>query len=87
MLPEIPGPALIIHDKCDDISAFEDTQDAVRACSTVRLHTTTWLGHKHILTEDTVVDLALAFLEVHLDNQPFKEMTFDKTMGESISVQ
>ena len=55
-------PLLVIHDRDDRETAWQDGSDIASRWPNAELHTTTGLGHNRILRDASVVDLTVRFL-------------------------
>lgn len=67
LLKALVQPVLIIHDRDDDLTPYADAAAAAGAHATIRLHATTGLGHKRILSETSTVDAAVRYI---IERQP-----------------
>ena len=56
LLNEINSRVLIVHDKNDPTIPYVDSKELSNEFENIELHTTAGLGHKRILTEESVVD-------------------------------
>lgn len=56
LLHEINSRVLIVHDKNDPTIPYIHSKELANEFENIELHTTEGLGHKRILTEDSVVD-------------------------------
>ncbi len=54
---------LIVHDREDRTVPYEDSEEVSKKCSNVTLHTTEGLGHKRVLTDRFVLDLAVSYFD------------------------
>jgi pimeloyl-ACP methyl ester carboxylesterase len=62
LLEGIDSKILIVHDREDPTVPYVDSQAVSNRLENVSLHTTEGLGHKRILTDESVVDLAVDYL-------------------------
>ena len=63
LVRELPGLALIIHDRDDTEVPFAHGEEIVGAWAGSRLETTTGLGHRALLRDPAVIGRTVAFLE------------------------
>jgi hypothetical protein len=56
LLTEIHSEILIVHDKHDPTIPYTDSRELSNEFQNIALHTTEGLGHKRILTDESVVD-------------------------------
>jgi pimeloyl-ACP methyl ester carboxylesterase len=61
LLREIDSRILIVHDKNDPTIPYVDSKDISEKFPNIELHTTERLGHKKVLTDSEVVNLALDY--------------------------
>lgn len=59
LLPYLRGPVLMVHDENDRTVAFGDTADQAQNHARITLFATQGLGHRRLLTDDTVVRACL----------------------------
>ncbi len=62
LLERMKPRILIVHDKDDLKVPYVESQEVSSRHENVSLHTTEGLGHKNILTDESVVDLAVDYL-------------------------
>ena len=63
LVKDIKSELLIVHDRDDRTAPYEDSEEVYNKCSNVTLHTTEGLGHRRILTDRSVVDLAVCHFD------------------------
>jgi len=61
LLGEINSKILIVHDKNDPTIPYVDSREISERFANIELHTTERLGHKKVLAESSVVNLALDY--------------------------
>lgn len=61
-LPQFDIPALLFHDREDDVTPYISSAGIVRAWKSAKLITTKGLGHRRILRDAGVIQQVLAFL-------------------------
>ncbi len=62
-ISDIPSDFLIIHDREDLTVPYEVSKEVSEKSSNVTLYTTEGLGHKRILTDPSIVELAVGFFD------------------------
>ena len=60
--PQLSAPALVIHDREDRVVPWRHGAEVARAWSGARLMTTSGLGHRRILEDESVTRAAAAFI-------------------------
>lgn len=63
LVKDIKSKLLIVHDREDRTVPYEDSKEVSNKCSNVTLHTTEGLGHKRVLGDRSVVELALGHFD------------------------
>ena len=63
LVKDIKSELLLVHDRDDRTAPYEDSKEVYNKCSNVTLHTTEGLGHRRILTDRSVVDLAVGHFD------------------------
>jgi pimeloyl-ACP methyl ester carboxylesterase len=61
VVKDIQSKFLIVHDREDHTVSYEVSREVSERSSNVTLHTTEGLGHKQILTDPSVIELAAGF--------------------------
>lgn len=62
LLERVKSKILIVHDKKDARVPYVESQELAGRHENISLHSTEGLGHKHILTDESVVDLGVDYL-------------------------
>lgn len=63
LLKDMESKVLIVHDKNDLTIPYVDSKELSNRFQNIELHTTERLGHKGVLTDRSVVDFAVNYLE------------------------
>jgi len=63
LVKDIKSELLIVHDREDRTAPYEDSEEVAKKCSNVTLHTTEGLGHRRILADPSVIELAVSYFD------------------------
>ena len=74
LLPTITSPILVFHDQSDNMIPYLDSRSVAQNHAMVQLHTTTGLGHKRILLDETVLCATRTYFQEH--HQPTRLLQF-----------
>ena len=78
LVKDIKSRLLIVHDREDRTVPYEDSEEVSKKYSNVTLHATEGLGHKRILADPSVIDLAVGYF----DRNRVGERTLASIIGE-----
>lgn len=63
LVKELNSKLLIVHDREDRTVPYEDSKEVSNKCTNATLHTTEGLGHKRVLADRSVVELAVGYFD------------------------
>ncbi len=63
LAPRIPVPALVVHDRDDEVAPFDHAEELLRSLPNGDLHVTEGLGHSGALRDAATIERVVSFLQ------------------------